>query len=331
MIKIEYPSVPQEYLDYIDHFKGKIKKWYDAGEMGNKAGKISLCDECKLLFRFLLKSDNLKKLLLLTADQLPVLINETERHFPVLKNDRINRPKTRSNLYLCLNKAFYSLGYCEPLFPDFKLTQALGLKACPYCNEEEIIVWNFEDEGLTIKNSELDHFYPRELYPYLAISLYNLVPSGKICNQGDCKHNKDTLVEGLKSPFELPDSEGFLFELVLDKGGITSYDTFSTSCGIETHVVYKDLYDNARVFRINLRYSTEMKQARRVWSLHKHCEAEGYQKMAAQKEKALGTTFTFDQWFESELDIIPHDYNKHKLSKLSMDIWRQLEKMRPVV
>ena len=91
------------------------------------------------------------------------------------------------------------------------------------------------------------------------------------------------------------------------------------------------LKGNARVFRIELRYSKELRQARKVWKLHKCCEAEGYKNMVEKTARALNTTLTFDKWFESEMEITPTNYNKHKLSKLSMDIWRQLEKMRPVV
>ncbi len=328
MIKIGYSNIPQEYLDYINRFKGKISKWYQADSMGNNTTQIALCPECKLIFRFLLKGDNLKILLLLPANNLSTLIRKMEKKFPVLKNDRQPNTSSKSKLYQCLYKAFITLGYSEKSFPDFKLTQALNLKACPYCNAEEIIVQDLQDRGIRIRNSELDHFYSKKMYPYLAISLYNLVPSGRICNGGNCKHEKDTLKESLISPFELYDSEGLQFELELNHKGVLSYDTFTKSCSIRTHVVNAALTNNARIFLIASRYSKELEHARFVWTLHQEYSSEGYRKMVEKKSRLLNTTLTFDTWFELELKITPSNYSNHKLSKLSMDIWRQLEGMR---
>lgn len=326
MIKIDYSNIPQEYLDYINRFRGKISRWYQANSMGNGKTRIILCPECKLIFRFLMKGDNLKKLLLSSASNLPMQINKVEEKFPVLKNDRLNSSK--SILYQCLYKAFYTLGYHEDKFPSFELTQALNLKACPYCNAEDVIVQDLQDKDVRIRNCELDHFYSKKYYPYLAISLYNLVPSGNICNGGNCKHEKDTLREGLISPFELQDSEGLRFELELNDKGASSYDTFTKSISIRTHVVNTALTNNARIFLIASRYSKELEQARLIWTLYKKCSAEGYRKMIVEKSRLLNTTLTFDTWFESELNITPSNYSNHKLSKLSMDIWRQLEGMR---
>lgn len=329
MININYSSIPQKYLDYIDRFKGKIKKWYNDGEMGNGKTKIKVCHECKLIFRYLLIRDNLKVLLLLDADKLPVLIHKVEQKFPLLKKDRLDKPKPRSELYQCLNKAFYSLGYCDQEFPDFEITSSLGLRACPYCNAEEIIVQDLKDEGVHIRNSELDHFYPRELYPFLAISLYNLVPSGSICNQGSCKHNKDSLVEGLVNPFELQDPDGLLFELVIENKDLLSYrlQLFKRSCSIKMHVINARLEANARIFLIEPRYSKELEQAWKVWWKYKKYASNGYRNMADRISDQLDVNLTYEEWFEMELDIRPNNYNYRKLSKLSMDIWRQLEQM----
>lgn len=330
MIKIDYQAVPQEYLDFIDRMKGKIQKWYDSGEMGKGKTKIKVCDECKLIFRFLLQKDYLKKIMLLEAYELPLLIILVEEKFPVLKDEREGKLASHSDLYQCLMKAFYSLGYCDTQFPDYEITKALGLEACPYCNAEELIAQDLVEEGVKIRNSELDHFFPKDLHPYLAISLYNLVPSGQICNGAACKHNKDSFEKVLVNPFDLPDSEGVLFKLKIDDKGIASYNTFEQSCKIETYIMDSSLKVNASMFKIAARYALEWKQARMVWYLHKKCSAVGYRKEMERISRVLNETLTFDTWFESEMGIVPSDYNKRKLSKLSMDIWRQLEGMRTV-
>lgn len=329
MIKISYQNIPQEYLDFIDRFKGKIKGWYDKGVIGKGGTKIALCLECKSIFEMLLWGDNLKKLLLFPAEKLPNLIAHIEKRYPVLQNERQHKMNPHSALYECLMKAFFSLGYCDHKFPSFEITQALGVNACPYCNAEEIIIQDLKDVGKKIHSSQLDHFYPKELFPYLAICLHNLVPSGSICNGGNCKHNKDSYQLNLVNPFSLDDSEGFVFELNLIKPGILSYDKFEQSCCIVTHIANNSLTINATTFLIKSRYKQEIQQAKKVWVTHQKCSPEGYEKEIEHISQKLNTLLTYDDWLEIELGISLNDYNKHKLSKLSVDIWRQLES-RPI-
>jgi hypothetical protein len=81
-----------------------------------------------------------------------------------------------------------------------KLTKLLydnkpSLLACPYCNTNYISVMPNEDNE-TKFFFELDHFYDKGTYPYLALSFYNLIPSCRTCNS--------TAVKGSKNFFETP-------------------------------------------------------------------------------------------------------------------------------
>ena len=63
-----------------------------------------------------------------------------------------------------------------------------GIRYCPYCNADSVYSASFLTEEDSDKQkfikSELDHFMPRSHYPFLAISLYNLIPSCRRCNGG---------------------------------------------------------------------------------------------------------------------------------------------------
>ncbi|WP_322969417.1 hypothetical protein [Faecalibacter sp. LW9] len=61
----------------------------------------------------------------------------------------------------------------------YKYTEKLGCNVCPYCNRNYIHTLRTE-KGST--RPELDHFYPKSIYPFLSISIYNLIPSCHICN-----------------------------------------------------------------------------------------------------------------------------------------------------
>ena len=57
------------------------------------------------------------------------------------------------------------------------------IKYCPYCNAETVYAFDFiRDEKLRLAKSAFDHFYPRARYPFLGLSLYNLIPSCTRCN-----------------------------------------------------------------------------------------------------------------------------------------------------
>lgn len=62
------------------------------------------------------------------------------------------------------------------VFPD--IIRTLGIRTCVYCNAQYAIA--------TRKNEafyQLDHCYPKSLYPFLSTSFFNLQPSCSSCNQ----------------------------------------------------------------------------------------------------------------------------------------------------
>lgn len=59
----------------------------------------------------------------------------------------------------------------------YSFTKTLGIDVCPYCNRQYVF---------TLKKGngrpEIDHFYPKSVYPYLSCSLANFIPSCHSCN-----------------------------------------------------------------------------------------------------------------------------------------------------
>lgn len=70
-----------------------------------------------------------------------------------------------------------------------KLIKKINLKVCPYCNRNYI--FNFNKNNRVEVTAQLDHFYDKSTYPYLAISLYNLIPSCSTCNLRKSSKNED--------------------------------------------------------------------------------------------------------------------------------------------
>lgn len=74
------------------------------------------------------------------------------------------------------------------------LTQNADLTVCPYCGLEQIQTYNTQQIKI---RTDLDHFYPQSRFPFLAISLFNLIPAGWICNQ---KHKRNSPMLGYMHP-----------------------------------------------------------------------------------------------------------------------------------
>ncbi len=79
-----------------------------------------------------------------------------------------------------------------------KFLKKLKVQVCPYCNihfvnhVDSIILPPPHKTKKKTLNPALDHYYPHSLYPYLAISLYNLIPACTYCNtniKGDAELN----------------------------------------------------------------------------------------------------------------------------------------------
>ena len=61
------------------------------------------------------------------------------------------------------------------------LAKNINIKACPYCNAQYTIVTTKHNKEEILK-LQFDHFFPKSIFPYLSVSLYNLIPSCANCN-----------------------------------------------------------------------------------------------------------------------------------------------------
>ncbi|MGW8168746.1 MAG: HNH endonuclease [Sulfurovaceae bacterium] len=82
-------------------------------------------------------------------------------------------------------KLFFKDKYITKLFKKIrdklgsKLQQENEIFLCPYCQRNYVNV--VHKKSLTIK-PDLDHFYPKAKYPFLAATIDNLIPACQVCN-----------------------------------------------------------------------------------------------------------------------------------------------------
>ena len=109
------------------------------------------------------------------------------------------------------------------------LMKELHQETCPYCNVGYIPVIMGREKSF---RAALDHFFPKSKYPFLAISLFNLIPVCDMCNS--IKGEKDS------KNFIYPYEEGFdegedicSFQLIPDAGHPEVWKGISDSFKIE--------------------------------------------------------------------------------------------------
>lgn len=61
----------------------------------------------------------------------------------------------------------------------YKLAKKLKVDICPFCNRQYTFTVGKRSKGT---RHAFDHFYPQKLYPFLALSFYNLIPICSTCN-----------------------------------------------------------------------------------------------------------------------------------------------------
>lgn len=190
--------------------------------------------------------NNIDALLLGNPSILRKHIRQIKNNFPWFHNYAILNPSRRSkkqynaeiaSVVLAVRKSFDydSFSRARTTWGAYTLVKAYDLRLCPYCNLNHVNCHqDIGSKKLSTKKLEmrppLDHYYPRANYPYLGISLHNLIPSCHQCNSG-IKLQNDPLTSKLPHPFHFPRNA---IEFTLDN--ILKYDNPVTLDAIKVRI-----------------------------------------------------------------------------------------------
>lgn len=144
-----------------------------------------------LVLRAFRRETWLKQIICCPPDELIPLITTVNDQIPDLSNPATTCSKVIYNLFV---DSCYELGI---YFDKLEFIKTIKVDSCVYCNRN----YTYALERSNKIKPELDHFYPKTLYPYLGMSFYNLIPSCETCNGVNAKHQADPIIEGLKNPY----------------------------------------------------------------------------------------------------------------------------------
>lgn len=142
---------------------------------------------------------NLRNLILTSPENMPSLIAGISATYPDFVTPN-------SNENLILRNVFISHGYEHKEFDKLDFIKRINIDTCPYCNRSYI---HYLTKNGKIK-PQIDHFYPTNIYPFLALTFYNLIPSCQTCNGFGAKEGKDPLLVNLINPY-LIENHNFKF------------------------------------------------------------------------------------------------------------------------
>lgn len=158
--------------------------------------------------------DNWDKLIVAKLDDITGFINSFEDIIPTeqIKNETITLGG-KDYLDKAIVDAMMYNKVQDKIYPSFM--QELGIKACVYCNAQ----YAFASPHGSYRNYELDHLYPKDKYPYLCTSFFNLQPCCSHCN----KTKKDKTSSSAFNLFTMQPCEQNPMQLTLESSSIVKY------------------------------------------------------------------------------------------------------------
>ena len=248
--------------------------------------------------------------------------------FSELKKDRAKAGKKRARfsvVYKLAEYLFIKNGY-NKLTDKSQFYDATDVHVCPYCNVTEI--WPIKEKSRkdTVKG-ELDHYYCKSRFPYLAFSKYNLIPSCRVCNGKSRKGSKDFYQTKVQHPYMLTTSDGMRFGYRNTRHKIVGID----DGWLSFFPVYKftpnaDLAENFKEFRLRPIYEDI---THRELILKTEGVVRGFcnKEYIESAEKMFFAPYKLKMDFKSLLrhdlmiDSDPSKYSHHPNSKFLLDIF----------
>ncbi len=198
----------------------------------------------------------------------------------------------------------------------------LDIKVCPYCNRNYI--FNFKKGKILNATAQLDHFFDKKTYPFLAVSVYNLVPSCSTCNQRKSAKQEDIFYPFLESfnDYAKFEYKGIKYE---QEGNSNFFD--EDRILLELKPIQEDKKVNTHIEVFNLQ---------NLYNEHKDIVLELIQKSVMYNESYIEELMQNYEGmlFKNREDLLrlifggyiaDEDLHKRPLSKLTKDILAQLD------
>ena len=272
-------------------------------------------------FKSVFENIKLKDLITSNPNDLKEIIEKVEKNIK-----KINDKTKESDLKNIIKDIFKYDGKFQPKIASF-FEKHLNPRTCYYCNIDYINIYEQQEKNKKeFKNKfTLDHFIDKGDYPYLALSIFNLIPSCYACNSKIKKSVKFYSNEKLKNTNPFLETFEFhkkvKFKLLLDDSCKNLHIKSKDDIDITLKEQFTDKYDKyIEIFKLNERYKA-----------HKDIVFDMIQKAELYPESRLKelenlTGIPFQQIKKDIFNLIDEneDLSKQPFSKLIVDMSKEL-------
>lgn len=197
-------------------------------------------------------------------------------------------------------------------FSEFQ--DMLGITECPYCNADSIERIEVGGRGF---GPDIEHYFPQSEFPYLALSLFNLIPACNKCNGRikkaivppfpKCTHPyRDSFHEGAHFTYQHDVAPGN--EIVIRD---VRLQPVAGELGLRAEAMANLMLLNARYGQ---HYVNEVKHAIRVK------RRRSASRLDRLKRRLPGLTLREMDIADFEFELLPKNINCNRFSKLYLDI-----------
>lgn len=197
----------------------------------------------------------------------------------------------------------------------YLLVDALGGRICPYCRLHHI---NYhmplsKKKGFALR-PPLDHFLPKSRYPYLAVSLGNLVPCCSQCNSG-VKLAMDPLDSGITHPSSID---------VFSRISFSAKGSMPRKLGGQPRDVALSVYSSDTTDAVTRRYIDEFQLSTRyAWYVHEVHDLFGNYERFSEYPKSIRNIVLRSEFV---LGFPPDQARNRALGMCMIDIFGELER-----
>lgn len=233
----------------------------------------------------------------------------------------------------------------------YEYLQKLNIGVCPYCNRQYTTTASSETRRT---RPQLDHFKNKSDYPFLALSINNLIPCCGVCNL--MKHDDDSAMlypydesMGDLYVFETRDKEGKYtslrtgatrapedFDLLLSPRGNPQDEAMKRAAGTKKNLALEQLYQSHKAYITNLYYQryvhTDLFYDDTIWQFRDLFELNPGQPTDSPEAKAALEKQIAEARESLKRALFLMDYRREAwadrpLTKLTHDISEEIDKL----
>ncbi|KOP38487.1 MULTISPECIES: HNH endonuclease [unclassified Flavobacterium] len=217
-------------------------------------------------------------------------------------------------------------------FNNITFLEKMEIDTCVYCNKNYTL-----SISKMHARAQLDHWFPKDKFPILALSFYNLIPSCQSCNhlKGNCE-----LI--IKQIIEKNDATKAEILLWLENALLEMNHPYMKSENFQFTWFFDNSLNNSKTeFRVKdkkTRETLKFNRTKEIYNAHSNKELRDLLDLRSKYSKnyldiLLNKTFSHLSISEEEayrmifgIEIIEEDYHKRPFSKFKHDIIKELLK-----